>query len=114
MGRVLFAQPLAHRPSHHLRHFVAEVLDLSKRRIHRRPLAAKPTGCHRSNAFIKLPPRLARHFNPRSSVLAHASFLPKRASFSKRHPQHTNPSQIPEPKSKTTHHNQKSVPAPVP
>jgi len=75
MSRVLIRQRLIERPGHHLPHLVSELLNLGKRRILRRAVAPKATGCHRSNAFIELLPGLVREINWRLSVLAHDRFL---------------------------------------
>jgi len=86
MGRVLLGYLLLHRPSQHPSHFVAKILNLGEGRLLRRAIRSETTRRHRSNAFIQLLLCLDCQSNRNSSVLAHASFLPKRASFTKPRP----------------------------
>jgi hypothetical protein len=80
---MLIRQPLIDRSGQHPPNFMTEVLDLGKSRLLGWTIASKATGCHRSNAFVKLLSGLGRQLDPGLSVLAHASFLPKCANFAR-------------------------------
>jgi hypothetical protein len=81
MSRVLIRQLLVEGTGHHLPHFVPELLNLGEGSLDGRAVRPEAANCHRGDTLLELLLRLIREYGLLSSVLAHATFLPKQANL---------------------------------
>ena len=112
MRGMLNRKSLIHRSGNHATYLMPKFFDLRKRRILQRTVRSKATDRERGHTFLELILRFCCEFHRISSILAHASFLSKCASFSNRPEKHTrdHSNRLAEPSH--PHKHQKCVPAP--